>query len=82
MARLLCARRFGPLSQMRDQFSLPQSDRFGRDLDQFIILNIGHRLFHRQRRDRRQPDRFVLGVGPNIAELFAAQRIDVEIIVA
>src|SRR6185437_1546817 len=48
---------------------LAQPDRFRRDLDQLVVLDIGERLFQRHPDRRRQPHRLVLGRGADVGEL-------------
>src|SRR3984885_9425701 len=61
---------------------LAQPDGFRRHFDQFIVLDIGERLFQRHADRRRQPDRLILGMGAGIGQLLALEHIDFEIVVA
>src|SRR6185312_6441990 len=61
---------------------LAQPDRFRSHLDQFIILDIGERLFQRHLDRRRQAHRFVLRGGADVGELLALENVDLEVVVA
>src|ERR1700727_1355906 len=61
---------------------LAQADRLRGYLDQFVVLDIGQRLFQRHLDRRRQAHRLNLRGGANVGELLALEDVDLEIIVA
>src|SRR5688572_31598856 len=64
------------LAQMGQKRALAEADRFRRDLDELVVLDIGDGLLERGRNDRRQAHRFVLRMRADIGELLRLQRID------
>src|ERR1700729_3112505 len=58
---------------------LAQPDRLRGHFDQFVVLDIGQRLFQRHPDRRRQAHRFVLRGGTDVGELLALQHVDLEI---
>src|SRR3954452_6592184 len=75
-------RLFGALAVVGVEEFFAQANRFGRDLDQLIVLDIGQRLFQRHPDRRRQAHRLVLGGGADIGELLALEDVDLEVVVA
>src|SRR6267142_165556 len=61
---------------------LAQPDRLRCHLDQFVVLDIGQRLFQRHLDRRGQAHRFVLRSGADVGELLALEDVDLEIVVA
>src|SRR5215475_1917247 len=62
--------------------AFPETDRFRRHLDQFVVLDVGQRAFQRQAQRWRQRQRFVLAGGTDVGELLALDDVDDEIVVA
>ena len=71
----------GALSLMRVEMQLADADRVRRNLNQFIIIDIGDSLFQRQSPRRREANRLILARCPDIGELLGFQRIDDQIII-
>src|SRR6266404_4074279 len=61
---------------------LAQPDRLRGHLDQFVVLDIGQRLFQGHLDRRGQAHRFVLRGGADVGELLALEDVDLEIVVA
>src|SRR6266487_5514253 len=59
---------------------LAQPDRFRRDLDQFVVGDIGERLLQRHLDRRDQPHRLVLRMGADIGELLALEHVNLEVV--
>ena len=71
-----------PASRRRsccDEQPLAQPDRLRRDLDQLVDRDELDRGLERERPRRRQPQRLVVGVGPDVGELLLLGRVDVHV---
>src|SRR5450755_1887572 len=73
---------FGALALVGVEELLAQPDRFRGHLDQFVVLDIGQRLFQGHLDRRGQAHRFVLRGGADVGELLALQDVDLEVVVA
>src|SRR6056297_1752556 len=71
-----------PLALVRIEEPLAQPDRLRRDLDQFVVVDVGDRLFERQRYGRGEPHRVVGAARADIGELLALERVHLEIVLA
>ena len=72
----------GALAHMRVEMALAQPHDLRGHLDQLVIINIGDSLFQAEAFGRGEDDGLVLAGGPDIGELLALQRIDLEIVAA
>src|SRR3984957_12073866 len=73
---------FRALALVGIEVTLAQADRFRRDRDQFIVLDIGQRLFEGHADRRGQPHRFILRGGADVGELLALEDVDLKVVVA
>src|SRR3954447_26757963 len=58
---------------------LPEADRLGRDLDQLVLGDELEGVLEGQRRWRREAERLVVGMGPDVGELLLLGRVDVHV---
>src|SRR5690606_36098656 len=64
------------------QVTLAQTDRLGRDLDQFVVIDELHGVLERELNRRHQIDVLILAGRPDVGELLLANRIHHQVVVA
>src|SRR4051794_27278616 len=68
-----------PLALVLREEPLPEADRLGRDFDQLVLGDELEGILEGQRRWRREAERLVVGMGPDVGELLLLGRVDVHV---
>src|SRR6056297_3711012 len=72
----------GALSLVGVEVALAKPDRFRRYLDEFVVVDIGDRLFEPHGDRRREPHRLVGPRSAHVGEFLALEGVHLEVVVA